>query len=105
MLAAVANDTDLEYLMLDETAALFEFISMGQQKNSNRQISEYTQADKAVFLINDLGDKTAVYFSKTPEDSLLTDADNIKHSDLTGADNGNKPTLPDGQDDQIGFCS
>jgi hypothetical protein len=63
------------------------------------------QADKAVFLINDLGDKTAVYFSKTPEDSLLTDADNIKHSDLTGADNGNKPTLPDGQDDQIGFCS
>jgi hypothetical protein len=34
MLAAVANDTDLEYLMLDETAALFEFISMGQQKTA-----------------------------------------------------------------------
>ncbi|MGJ0490895.1 hypothetical protein [Methylobacter sp.] len=103
MLAAVANDTDLEYLMLDgSTVRVHQHGAAKKQQQADIRIYA---ADKAVFLINDLGDKTAVYFSKTPEDSLLTDADNIKHSDLTGADNGNKPTLPDGQDDQIGFCS
>jgi hypothetical protein len=30
----------------------------------------------------------------------LTDADNIKHNDLTDADSGNKHTLLGGQDDQ-----
>jgi hypothetical protein len=44
--------------------------------------------------------RTAVYFPKIPDYSHLTDAGNIKHSDLTDADNGNKRTLPSGQDDQ-----
>jgi hypothetical protein len=48
--------------------------------------------------------RTVVYFPETPEYSHLTDADNIKHSDLTGADNGNKPTLPSSQGDQTEFC-
>jgi hypothetical protein len=41
-----------------------------------------------------------VYFL---EYSHLTDTDNIKHSDLTAADNGSKHTLLDNQADQTGF--
>jgi hypothetical protein len=36
--------------------------------------------------------------------SHLSDADNTKHSDLSGVYNGNKRALPSGQDDQSGFC-
>jgi hypothetical protein len=48
-------------------------------------------------------DNIAVYFHH-PENSQLNDADNIKHSDLIDADNGNKRTLPNDQVDQIEFC-
>ncbi|MFI3218805.1 MAG: hypothetical protein QX189_06740 [Methylococcales bacterium] len=39
--------------------------------------------------------KIAVYFPHVPEHSHLTDAYNIKRSDLTDVDNGNKRTLSD----------
>lgn len=49
----------------------------------------------------DCEDKTSLKF---PDHNHLTESDNIKHSDLTGVDNGNKRTLQGGQDDQTEVC-
>ena len=48
--------------------------------------------------------KIAVYSSKTPENSHLTDTDNTIRNDLTGVDNDNKHTLLHDQDGQTWFC-
>jgi hypothetical protein len=46
-------------------------------------------------------DKTSLKF---PDHNQQPESDNIKHSDLTGADNGNKRTLRGGQDVQTEVC-
>ncbi|MGZ5044723.1 MAG: hypothetical protein ACXV8P_08020 [Methylobacter sp.] len=51
---------------------------------------------------DDVGKKYGFY--QSADRSHLTDADNIKHSDLTGVDNDNKHTSPSGQDDQTEPC-
>jgi hypothetical protein len=50
---------------------------------------------------NVCGGKT---FLKYTDHSQLTESGNIKHIDLTGADNGNMPVLQGGQDDQTVVC-
>jgi len=42
-------------------------------------------------------DKTSLKYT---DHNQIPESDNIKHIDLTGADNGNMPVLQGGQDDQ-----